>query len=260
MHGIELVRRVIEKVQNEGIGIMGHVGAPQPLPPQTLEGLRFPNGAPLSPSLREWLAFDASLVGWFGDLETPKLERTDMRAVARAAYGDERLSDEFSVLGKKTLPGDGYLLPRGKLARRFLYAGEPDSTGEYPVLVFDVDGHPFVSVEHPGFDVWLAVTAGLLYPPRQVLGGFADDEVYGPRMKEHADRLFGGRVSLQREDEGFDPEAKHEIPTSETLLLGPADPIPDGYIIVDEFVNPVKGLPMRLVAPAASVRERRADG
>ena len=52
MQGVELIERVIEKVKEEGLGILGHAGVPQPLDPARLEQLRIPNGTQPSPSLR----------------------------------------------------------------------------------------------------------------------------------------------------------------------------------------------------------------
>ena len=181
---------MIERVREVGLGALGHAGEPHPLSEAALDALRFPSGAPLSPALREWLAFDASMLGWFEDLEAPSFAALDVAKVAEQAYGPGKRSEAFATLVRQTLPGHGYLLPRGRLARRFLYVGDPDSTGEPPVLVFDVDGPPYVGVEHPGFDVWLGFAAGLVAPAREVLGGFADDERFAPRMKEHAERLF----------------------------------------------------------------------
>ncbi|NUP13106.1 MAG: hypothetical protein HOW73_44260 [Polyangiaceae bacterium] len=256
MQGLELVRYVIEKVQDRGLGMFGATTAPTPLSPEQLDALTFPNGSPLSPSLREWLAFDASIVGWFEDLETPAFAASNMGDVARAAYAEERHTTAFSTLSTQALPDNGYLLPGGKVVRRFLYTGATDSTGEYPILAFDVDGLPFVGIEQPGFDVWLACAAGVLFPPRQVIGSFIDDELLGPRMKEHADKLFGGRLSLALGDEGFDPPATQEVDTEETVLLGPNDPLEDGYVVIQEIVNPLTGTPMRVAARSSAVRSR----
>ncbi|MBK6515528.1 MAG: hypothetical protein IPG04_15805 [Polyangiaceae bacterium] len=259
MQGVELVRQVIERVREVGLGALGHAGEPRPLSDAALDALRFPSGAPLSPALREWLAFDASMLGWFEDLDAPSFAALDVAKVAEQAYGPGKRSEAFATLVRQTLPGHGFLLPRGRLARRFLYVGDPDCTGEPPVLVFDVDGRPYVGVEHPGFDVWLGFAAGLVAPAREVLGGFADDERFAPRMKEHAERLFGGKLSLQLGDEGFDPGAQREVAIGETVLLGPLDELREGYVVVEEVVNPFTGLPMRVAAPASAVRDRDLD-
>lgn len=254
MQGVELVQAVIAKVHEEGFGITGQVEPRQPLAADVVDALRFPNGAPLSPSLREWLRFDGTLVGWFDDLEAPKLERSSVSQLALRMYGNAHQAGPFSALEGKTLPGDCYPLPKGTLARRFLYVGEPDSIGEYPVLVMDVDGPPFVCVECPGFDVYLATLAGLVYPPRRVFGCFVEDETYGPRMREHIARVLSGRPSLKLGDEGFTTEVKHEVAAEQTVLLWPGDPLPEGFVVIEEIMNPVKGLPMRLAAAASAVR------
>ena len=47
---------------------------------------------------------------------------------------------------------------------RFLYFGDPDEHGEYPVLFIDHDDLPTLGVEWPGFDVWLAEALDLKIP------------------------------------------------------------------------------------------------
>lgn len=230
------------------MGILRHVGSPVPVPPAALEKLTFPNGAPLSPSLREWLAFDGSLVDWFADIDAPEFPRRDLGEVALVAYGDTPQARSFGAV-VKTLPESALLMPRGKVARRVLYAGKTDSIGEYPMLGLDTDGPAFVCIEQPGFDVYLATLAGIVYPPRAVFGAYADDERYASRMAEHIQLTLGGRPSIKYGEDGFVDDPKNEVAPDATILLGPEDALPEGYYVVDEMVSPFQPVPMRLAAP-----------
>ena len=71
-------------------------------------------------------------------------------------------------------------------SRRVLYLGEPDSTGEYPVLVTDIDDLPYVGVMYPGLDVYLADMAGTLDLDFDTYTSLIEDPEYGARMREHA--------------------------------------------------------------------------
>lgn len=256
MHGEELVRQVIAKVEAEGLGIVGGFGMPQPIPAAAVEALRFPNGAPLPPSLKTWLAFDGSFVEWFSDLEAPAFAPSSVADAATRAFGDTPTSRKFAALGT-TLSADCYLLPKGTRARRMLYTGATDSSGEMPILVLDNEEPPFVVVEYPGFDVYLASAAGIVFAPKRVFGAFGEDETYGPRMKEHVDRVLGGHPSLKFGDEGFAEEATQEVEIEGTVLLGPADKLPEGYVVIEQVVTPLGGMPLRLAAPAEAVRARK---
>ncbi|MEU6084665.1 hypothetical protein [Streptomyces sp. NPDC047108] len=197
MHGVPLVERVIEKVGREGFG--GFCGAPRldapvPLPAAAVKGLRMPGGKPLPPSLRRWLEFDASWLaglGWFTDSATPALEGNTLSATAHEMYGFDRseymwteMFADFEVL----LPGSCFPLVGGCDSRRLVYAGEPDSFGEYPVLVTDIDDLPYVAVMYPGLDVYLADEAGVIDLDFGTYTELADHPVYGARMREHATR------------------------------------------------------------------------
>ncbi len=256
MHGVELVQAVIDKIKEEGFGRMSHGEEPRGLSESTLSTLRLPNGAELSPSLRLWLSFDATFLGLFEDLEAPAFPSETIAELALRTYVGNSSAESFKLLVPSKLPGHCLLLPKGTLARRVLYLGEPDSIGEPPVLIMDLDGPPFVGIEYPGIDVYLAVRARMLFPPKQVFGSFADDETYAPRMREHADRLLGGKLSIKLGDEGFENEAELSVEPEQTRMLGPREEVPEGYVVVEQMVNPFTGGLMRVIAPSGAVRPK----
>ena len=209
MHGVPLIERVIESV--ERIGLEGPDGAPRlvkpvPLPEQAIRELRMPGGRLLPPSLRRWLAFDAwwlSRIGWFADPRAPVLRGAALSATAGFMYGfssgEGGWTEGFGAF-EALLPGMCFPLVGGSDSRRLLYAGEPDSLGEYPVLVLDADDEPFVAVMYPGFDVYLAHEAGVLDFEFDTYSDLIDHPEYGGRMREHAERTGLGAEGADIQD------------------------------------------------------------
>jgi hypothetical protein len=177
LHGVALIDAVIAKVKRDGAL---NIAKPKPA---KLARLTFPNGKPLSPALARWLAFDASWLGW-----TLPLVAQSIGAYAKREYDME--------WGYSALPfkGDCFGLRGGSDSRRLLYVGEPDSIGEYPVLLTDTDDDPYLGVEYPGIDVYLGVYAGVIDYKPDVYGAMIKHPVYGGRMREHAKRYFSGKA------------------------------------------------------------------
>ncbi|WP_440899102.1 hypothetical protein [Actinosynnema sp.] len=202
-HGVALAERAVESVRRDPHRSMFDFydhpwveGEPEPAPAGWLAGATFPSGRPLPPSLRAWLAFDTGLLrreGWFtddGELSPRPLDR-----VATECYGPG-WGELYAPLAG--LFPECFLLPGGSDSRRVYAVGEPDSTGEHPVLALDVDDLPFVGLMYPGFDVYLAVKAGIVdIGELTSYTQLADHPVYGPRMREHARTRFGGRLCAE---------------------------------------------------------------
>ncbi len=208
MHGVPLTERVIEVVRRDpGASALPHLlpyvdvpwvegGVPRPMPEATLARAAFPSGRPLSPSLRAWLAYDMSLLerhGWFtadGDLAPRPLDQL-VADEMDAAWGPEFawLSGRFS---------ECFLLPGGSDSRRFLAVTEPDEEGEYPVFALDFDDLAYLGLMYPGFDVYLADTAGLLdLGRRKTYTDLIGHGTYGRRMRRHAAQCLAGRAEIQ---------------------------------------------------------------
>lgn len=204
MHGVALTEQVVEVVRRDpGASVLPYrelpwaVGAvTRPMPEELLTAAVFPSGRPLSPSLRTWLAFDTGLLerhGWFtpdGGFAPRPLDQ--LVSAELGAPWDE----EFIWLAKHF--SECFLLPGGSDSRRILVVTEPDEEGEYPVLALDCDDLPFLGLMYPGFDVYLADTAGLLRQAEtRGYTDLVDDEIYGPRMRQHATRCFAGDAYVE---------------------------------------------------------------
>jgi hypothetical protein len=188
VQGVELVELVIDKVKKEG-GLLG--ARPAPVPPDVLSRLTFPDGSALSPSLRRWLAFDAGWLGWFTDAKRPLFRPKKLGQYARDEY---ELDWGYGEL-ETTVGGDCLGVPGGSDSRRFLYVGKPDRTGEHPVLLTDTDDSPYLGIEYPGIDVYLAIHLGLIEHDG-AYGALADDPRYASRMREHAKNCLGGKRAI----------------------------------------------------------------
>lgn len=201
--GVDLIDRVIARAQADPTCISGFCGdrplpEPRPLAPNTLARLMFPSGRPLSPSLKRWLAFDASWLadlGWFSDAAVP--EFTPRRL-------DQIVADEFDTLWGEMYEPLGarltecFLLPGGSDSRRvFAVTDAPDSLGEYPVLVIDTDDLPYAAVMYPGFDVYMADEAGFGLHSYDTYEALFEDTRYAPRLNEHARHLFNGKAGIE---------------------------------------------------------------
>ncbi|WP_018680960.1 hypothetical protein [Actinokineospora enzanensis] len=200
--GLALAELVIEKVRQEPTRSMFDYftlpwvdGEPSPMGADELAEVRFPSGRPLSPSLRAWLAFDTSLFdrfGWFD--ENGDLAPRTLAELVADEYGEPWTEVYAPVAGG--FP-ECFLLPGGSDSRRVLTVGEPDATGEYPVLALDIDDMPFVGLMYPGFDVYLAETAGLLKLEFESYTSLAEDPRYLRRMHQHGKNYFGGDVCYE---------------------------------------------------------------
>ncbi|GAA2624719.1 hypothetical protein GCM10010399_65130 [Dactylosporangium fulvum] len=204
-HGEALVERVVDTVRADpGRLVLDYNpwagpwvdGDADPMPAEVLATAAFPSGRPLPPSLRRWLAFDTGMLrrsGWFdaGYTFTPR----SIGQLARDEYGDGfgSIYDNPALVDRFD---ECFLLPGGSDSRRVLATGVAGEHGEYPVFALDVDDLPCIELMYPGFDVYLADTAGLLDDEHRVgYSALAADRRYGPRMREHARNVFAGGLA-----------------------------------------------------------------
>lgn len=160
--GDAIVRDVLrELASRKAISAHGKGVKPAPLSAKVISGLRFPSGKPLPPSLSVWLAFDADWVGLFEDLQKPMLAPMTLVEALEHDF-DTWLPDQFPD-GWKTpakLRGEFFLLPRSGDQVLYLYVGEADSRGEYPVLYIDPEDLA-IRVRFAGFDMYVAHAFGV---------------------------------------------------------------------------------------------------
>lgn len=245
-HGVALVEAVIARIEKEGFKLLGGCGIrppkkPQPVPPEVLRDLCFPDGSPLPPSLRRWLAFDAAWLGWFEDPKAPMFRPLKLDAYVRSEFDMEPFG--YSDMAKRMIAGDCYGLHYGSDSRRFLYVGKADSLGEYPVLLLDTDDVPYVGVEYPGFDVYLGVHAGLVRELGDEYGSMQHDPRYKARIDEHASRNLWGRHSIEY---GNDMTFDEDGVGLEWVHVPKGRKVPDGVVeIASPGPNPFRAYARR---------------
>src|SRR5579863_3389179 len=104
--GVALIDLVIERVRADPASIAGFCGdrplqGPTPLDAATLERLTFPSGRPLPPSLRRWLAFDASWLrdlGWFAPDGELRFTPRPLDVIVRDEFDDPLTASGNEVL------------------------------------------------------------------------------------------------------------------------------------------------------------------
>ena len=163
------------------------IPTPEPVPASILKKLRLPNDEKLSPGLKTFLAHDASLLGWSFDDEEPEFEAMSLDELVGQEIGDESVSafgEACELLG-----GDCLLIAGDGDATSFLYIGDADAAGEYPVVTLTQGATAHVSGFAP-FDVWIAQRLGLL--ARGDAPGAVPEE-YVPAAQALADANGDGR-------------------------------------------------------------------
>lgn len=249
--GVALVRQVIEKVKASDLGLLDSYlpkdkRRPRPLSRGVIASLRLPGNRPLSPSLAEWLAFDAGFFEWLDDEGHPVLPERNVGELALAVYSedDAQMAAAFTGLTAELMKGFCLPVPVGTESRRFVYLSEPDELGEYPVLMLDIDDQPYVGVEYPGIDVYLATHAGLIEAPeRNTAGSYADDPRFRSRMEHHIRTALGGHAYLEPGDEGF-PISDGTLDNLASTVIGEGVEVPEGYEVSRVGMNPFTKKPM----------------
>lgn len=247
LEGVALVRAVIEKVRAQGFGKAFGAGRvsgscePRPVAIDVLERARVDGDLPLTPCLREWLAFDGGLFDWaVGDGVIPGEKLGELASERLEVFG-------FGGLGRR-LPRHCYVLPfSDREYLYFLYPSKVDSLGELPVLCAEADV-PRVIVAYPGIDAFLGHHAGLLEKRwRRRLEG---------RIAEHQVQTFGGNSEVQvgvAEDE----EPAEELPDGLVWLdegtygMVGDGPVPPGFWVTREAENPFTKERMRMLVKAS---------
>ena len=169
----------------------------RPLVAKVIAGLRMPDGSAIPASLATWLAYD-----------NRHLDAVDNNRMAWKSFIDlmeETYGEAESIVlapFARFFPGQCLLLPGGSDSRRFMYAGVPDSAGEYPVYATDLDDVPWVGLAFPGFDVFIAHAYGVPIATT----GYAVQLTgpYGDALREQARLNSGGALEHELGSEDFE--------------------------------------------------------
>ncbi len=155
--GTGAIEEIVAHITSRAVG----GSARRPLTIDEIRGFEAAAGAPVSPALSAVLSIDAAILarecGWFDKrmrfLARPFSEVVREHAGPFAPYfagldtrfpGNAVLADDY--------PGEWFNL---------VYLGHADEHREYPVLAFRFGDEPYVTVDCPGTDVWLARTYGM---------------------------------------------------------------------------------------------------
>lgn len=154
--GPALVQSIVDALR----GPRSPIGEAVPLDAAALRAAEDVAGVALSPSMAALFQVDVGWLrreyAWFdaaGCLLVRPLAALVADHAGPMAEGFASILDRFAG---RALPLDA-----GSDSARFLYLGDPDELGEYPVLGIDHDDLPELGVEWPGFDTWLAARLGV---------------------------------------------------------------------------------------------------
>ncbi|HET9991699.1 MAG TPA: hypothetical protein VFQ65_24390 [Kofleriaceae bacterium] len=191
LRGVALVEQAIAKSKANN-------AKAKPLVAKVIAGLRMPDGSTIPASLATWLAYDN---GELDAIDNNRIPWKDFTELMAETYGEDTVPLLAPFAAR--FPGKCLLLPGGSDSRRFLYAGTPDSAGEYPVFVVDIDDVPWVGLCYPGFDVYIAEASGVTIDT----DGYMVEKSgpYGEALQAQANLNFGG--VLEHELGGEDIEA-----------------------------------------------------
>jgi hypothetical protein len=187
LRGVKLVKKAIEAGKSEALA------SPEPVAAAVIKKLLLPNGEPVTASMKELLKVDGLWLGIeFGEDEGD-IEAVSFEDLVEDNYGRDAVP--LFAEASELFGGDCIVIGGAADSVRFLYVGEPDESGEYPVISVRKEPEPWVGGFVP-FDVWLAQELGAL--PSGEAGALSP--AYEEAIKALAEANGDGRV-------GFKPEA-----------------------------------------------------
>jgi hypothetical protein len=185
LRGAKLVKKAIEAGRSEALA------DPEPVASAVLKKLVLPNGEPISAGMKELLKVDALWLGIEFDEDEGDIESTSLDELVEDELGKSALSTFAEAI--EMLSGDCIPLGGVSDALRFLYVGEADESGEYPVVFLVREPKPWVGGFVP-FDVWVAQELGAL--PAASTPGAVPAE-YEEAAKALAEANGDGRVGFE---------------------------------------------------------------
>jgi len=162
---------------------------PRPLDAAQIALLTMPDGRDIPPSLATWLAYDTLPIFEDGNPAAPRLAWRSFVEMMREQF-DGETAETYAGFAK-VLTGKCLVLPHGSDSRRFMYAGEPDAHGEYPIFIVDTDDVPWVGLAYPGFDAYVADGKVADVISSTYMDAWEHDH-WQPHLADHARRNFAG--------------------------------------------------------------------
>ncbi len=160
-----------------------------PEPAVGAKKLVLPNGEPISPAMKELLAFDGEWIGIDYDEDEHEVSGMSLEEVIEETFGEEAVpafAEAYEMFGDDCVSFQAELLTPA-----CLYVGTADDAGEYPVLQFTwQDGVAKIGGLIP-FDVWLAQQLGGLERGKDI-GDVP--EAYAALLQPSADANGDGRI------------------------------------------------------------------
>jgi hypothetical protein len=153
LRGVKLVKKAIEAGRSEALA------SPEPVAAVVLKKLVLPNGEPISNGMKELLKVDALWLGLEFDEDEGEIEAVSFEDLVEDNYGEDALT--LFAEASELFAGDCIAVGGASDSVRFLYIGEADESGEYPVITMRKDPEPWVGGFVP-FDVWVAQELGAL--------------------------------------------------------------------------------------------------
>jgi hypothetical protein len=224
LRGVKLVKKAIEAGRSEALS------SPEPVAPAVIKKLVLPNGDPVSPSMKELLKVDSLWLGIEFDEDEGDVEATSFEDLIEDNYGEDALP--LFAEASELFGGDCIVVGGAADSVRFLYIGETDEAGEYPVIMVRKEPEPWVGGFIP-FDVWLAKELGALTSDGEP--GSVPPQ-YAEAVKALAEANGDGRVSFtpvageksddedeEDEDEDEDDEDDAEPKSADSAEAGDDD-------------------------------------
>jgi hypothetical protein len=158
LRGVKLIKKAIEAGRSEALA------APEPVAAAVLKRLVLPNGEPISASMKELLKTDGLWLGLEFDEDEGDIEAVSFEDLIEDHFGTDALP--LFAEASELFGGDCIVVGGAAEGVRFLYVGEADDSGEYPVITARKEPEPWVGGFVP-FDVWVAQELGALEAPKE---------------------------------------------------------------------------------------------
>jgi ribosomal protein L12E/L44/L45/RPP1/RPP2 len=156
LRGAKLIKKALESAKTSGL-----IDAPEPIEPASLaKKLKLPNGEPISPAMKELLAFDAAWLGISYDDEEAEVEGMSLDEVIEEHFGEEAVPAFAEAC--EILSGDCVFFATELERPACLYVGEADDAGEYSVISMTWQDRVATIGGFVPFDVWAAQELGAL--------------------------------------------------------------------------------------------------